>query len=174
MTDMLSHVHITDEAVATFELTPPHDKRVETPAYKKAHDYLINKQDRPCGVCGVRKSTLGDPTQNLLGSTQLESHHYPIERSLVDACDPDKVHKSFPQVIDRATLLAFVDSPANLIVLCDICHRSKERGIHHLLTQDFAVQPYLYDGYSVVASAQDKAALEQADDAIMKKQGEEV
>lgn len=173
MTDTLSHVHITTEAVATFELTPPHDKRVETPAYKAAHDYLINKQDKPCIVCGVRKSTLGDLSQNKLGSKQLESHHYPVERSLVDACDPDKVHKSFPQVIDRASLLAFVDSPANLIVLCDVCHRSRERGIHHLLTQDFAVQQYLYDGYRVVATAQDKAVLEAQDDAIMKKAGEE-
>lgn len=118
MSDELQHVHVTSEGVASYEMTPPHPPRIETPAYHKTHDYLINKMDKPCDVCGVKKSTLGDATQNPFGAKDIETHHYPIERSLMDACDPDKVHKQFPEVIDQATLEAFVDSPRNMLVLC--------------------------------------------------------
>lgn len=155
MSDTLSHVHETHEEVASIEMTPPHPPREETPEYRKAHHFLIREKQSPCVVCGVSIVTLADPTINLLGSKDMETHHYPIERSLMDACDPVKVHKDFPVVYDKASLALFVDSPANLLVLCDICHRSPERGIHHLLTQDFAVQKYLYTGYIVAGRVQD-------------------
>jgi hypothetical protein len=159
MTDALAHVHETLESVATVEMTPPHPPRTETPEYRRAHSFLINRKNAPCHICGVTKRTLKNAAKNPYGATQMETHHYPIERSLVDACDPAKVHRDFPQVYDRASLLAFVDSPANLLVLCDQCHRSPERGIHHLLTQDWIVQRYLVTGYQVAATARDAAAV---------------
>lgn len=162
----IATVHVTSEAVATFEMTPPHAVRVNTAAYEKSRKYLIDTQDKPCVVCGVRKSTLLDATQNRFGTTELETHHFPIERSLLHACDPDKIHHAFPEVIDKETLEAFVDSPRNLIVLCDIHHRSLEQGIHHLLVQDYAILPYLLDNYQIVATAQDKAVVQQKDQAI--------
>jgi len=46
-------------------------------------------------------------------------------------------------------------------------HRSPDFGIHHLLTQDFAIQPFLRDGYRVVATAKENvAALVSADETI--------
>ena len=167
----LDHVHETKEEVASVEETPPHPARVETPEYKKSHEYLVDKLDSPCKCCGVRKSTLGDPAQNPYGATQIETHHFPIERSLMDACDPDKVHKASPQVIDKASLEAFVDSPANLIVLCDVCHRSPEHGIHHLLPQDWFIQQFLYTGYTIAATPKDAVAVEQSDEQIEKAHG---
>lgn len=152
----LHTVHITDEAVATFEMTPPHPPRVETEAYRQAHEYLIYNQDTPCIVCGVKQSELTDQSKNRYGSKAMETHHFPIERSLVDACDPEKVGQVYSQVTDEATLQGFVDSIHNLIVLCDVHHRSLEQGIHHLLTQDFAILPFLYDHYQIVATARDK------------------
>src|SRR5690242_4334473 len=98
--DALAHVHVTAEGVASLELTPPHPPREDTPEYRAAHRFLIDEKDAACAVCGVRKSTLGDPAQNHYGASQMESHHYPIERSLADACDPVKVHAQFPQVYD--------------------------------------------------------------------------
>ena len=168
MSDTLDHVHVTHEGVSSVEMTPPHPPREETSAYRKSHEYLVDKQDKPCQCCGVRKSTLHKPAQNPYGATQVETHHFPIERSLMYACDPDKVHNAYPQVIDLASLEAFVDSPANLIVLCDICHRGHNRGIHHLLPQDFFIQPFLYTGYCVVASCNDAQAAQRADEQIMK------
>jgi hypothetical protein len=169
---VLSHVHVTQETVPTLELTPPHPPRVDTPAYRKSHDYLINTCDKPCVVCGVRKSTL-NTAENRFSAKSVETHHYPIERSLLRACDPAKVHLQYPEVIDDATLEAFVDSPRNLLVLCDQCHRSPLRGIHHLLTQDFAILPFLYDGYQIVALPQNKEAAIATDDAIEKEHNHE-
>lgn len=162
----LEHVHETREEVAAVEMTPPHPPREETPEYARAHHFLIYEKKAACRSCRVNVDTLGDPALNRYGATQMESHHYPIERSLMDACDPRKVHDDFPQVYDLASLAAFVDSPANLIVLCDVCHRSPERGIHHLLTQDYAIQRYLRDGYQVAARMQDAARVEAADEHI--------
>lgn len=168
MSNELSHVHVTHEAVSSLELTPAHAPRVETETYRKAHHTLIYELDKPCIICGVRNSTLHDPTENRLHATCMETHHFPIERSLVNACDWRKVHQQFPQVIDEASLEAFVDSPANLYVLCDVHHISVEYGIHHLLPQDFYIQPFLRDGYHVVAPAAavavDTAQDEQIDD----------
>lgn len=165
-TGVLAHVHETIEGVASVELTPPHPPRVETPEYQKAHNFLINRKNSPCQVCGVTKRTVKNAAKNPFGAKQLETHHYPIERSLADACDPLRVHQDFPQVYDMATLAAFVDSPANLIVLCDVHHRSVEHGIHHLLPADFAVQKYLRAGYLVAATQADAATVEAQDERV--------
>ena len=167
----LAHVHETDEAVAIVEMTPPHPPRVETPAYLAAHKFLINTKGAGCHVCGVTKRQLRNPTRNPFGAKALETHHYPIERSLMDACDPMKVHADFPQVHDRATLESFVDSIPNLLVLCDVHHRSVERGIHHLLTQDWIIQRYLYAGYIVAAEAKMAAQVEAQDEQIEQRAG---
>lgn len=166
VSDALQHVHPTMESVANIELTPPHSPRVETPAYRKAHHFLVVEKDSPCLVCGVRNSTLHDPASNPFQATALESHHAPIERSLLECCDPLKVHKVYPQVYDQPTLETFVDSPQNLIILCDIHHRSTHAGIHHLLYQDFVILPFLKDGYQVVATKEDEQAALARDEQI--------
>ena len=173
MSDILSRVHMTKEEVASIEMTPPHAPRVETEAYRKSHHYLVVTQDKPCQICGVRQSTLADPARNPFGAKAMETHHYPIERSLVDACDPTKVHQAYPEVIDEPTLLAFVDSPRNLVVLCDVHHRSLRLGIHHLLTQDFVILPFLYDHYQISATPADAASIERSDDQIEASHGME-
>lgn len=168
---VLAHVHLTAEDVAAITLTPPHDPRTETPEYERAHHFLIYTKNAPCEICGVTRRTLGNPKRNPFGARCLESHHYPIERSLATACDPKKVHLDFPQVYDMATLMAFVDSPANLRVYCDVHHRSVQYGIHHLLPADFAVQRYLRTGYRVAASRKDVTAAEATDEQIMQAAG---
>jgi hypothetical protein len=162
----LSSVHETMEGVASVEMTPPHPPRVETPEYARAHHFLVYVKRAGCEVCGVTIDRIPDPGGNAFGASAIETHHYPIERSLADACDPVKVHADFPQVYDGATLMQFVDSPANLKVLCDIHHRSLEHGIHHLLPADFAVQRYLLDGYVVAATVKDAPAVLAADTQI--------
>jgi hypothetical protein len=170
VSETLAHVHATSEGVAEVEMTPPHPPREETPEYNKAHHHLIYELDEPCAMCGVRHSTLNDPKQNPFGATALETHHYPIERSLLDACDPAKVGLVFPQVKDQESLNAFVDSEHNLMVLCDVHHRHPLHGIHHLTPQDFFVQPFLISGYQVVATEENAATVLAADEALLKKQ----
>ncbi len=166
---VLSRVHETTEGVAEVEMTPPHPPREETPEYNRAHHHLVKVLDSPCAMCGVRNSTLNDPKENPFGAKDLETHHYPIERSLLDACDPKKIGLVFPEVTDKASLDAFVDSERNLMVLCDIHHRHPLHGIHHLTPQDFFVQPFLLEGYQVVSDAEHAAAIEAADEALIEK-----
>lgn len=166
VSDTLNRVHATVESVAAIECTPPHPPREDTPEYTKTHHFLVNVKDSPCEICGVRKSTLGVPSANPLGASAIETHHYPIERSLADACDPLKVHVAFPEVYDQDTLMRFVDSVRNMKVLCDRHHRDGELGIHHLLAQDFAVLPFLRAGYQIAATAKDETAALAKDEQI--------
>lgn len=167
----LARVHITRESVSTWEMTPPHAERESTPEYERAHHFLIYMKNSPCVICGVTRRTLGNVKRNPYGAAQMESHHYPIARALMDACDPRRVHHDYPQVYDMATLAAFVDSPANLLVLCDQCHRSPEHGIHHLTPQDWIIQKYLRPQYVIAAAQKNAAMIEAADDALMQAAG---
>lgn len=169
----LQHVHATHLSVALLEMTPEHPPREETPQYQAAHHLLIEEKDAPCVVCQVRKSTLGDASKNLRGATQMETHHYPCERSLLYALDWRKVHARFPSVYSQASLELWIDSPENLLVLCDVDHRSPEHGIHHLTVQDWAVQQFLLDGYNIVARPQDAQQVMAADEVLEVKTGME-
>jgi hypothetical protein len=51
---------------------PAHDKRTESPEYKKVHKDLVVTNDLPCLVCGVRNSTLKNKSKNPHGAKQLE------------------------------------------------------------------------------------------------------
>lgn len=175
--ETLAHVHETNESVATVEMTPPHPPREETPNYRAAHHLLVVEKDTPCRSCRVRHSDLEDPVRrsdpaiNPRGAKAQESHHYPVERSLIDAVDWRKVHEDFPAVYSQESLLLWVDSPENLLVLCDADHRSPEHGIHHLLTQDWIIERYLLDGYQVAATAKDAATVEAKDEQIERAAG---
>lgn len=149
---VIDEVHATVLNAATIEMIPPYASDKETPAYKKAHHHLVYKLDSPCALCGVRYSTLHDPKENPFGATVIETHHYPIERHLTHACDPRKVRLVFPEVDDFESMEAFVDSEHNLMVLCDIHHRHVLYGIHHLTSQDFFIQPFLWKGYQIAAT----------------------
>jgi hypothetical protein len=127
---------------------PAHDKRLETAAYKKAHDHLTKTLDLPCLVCGVKNSTLKNKTQNRYGAKQMETHHHVIEWSLANAIDPAKFNKIIlphlkvrhPQnpdyrkdAFDAQDVADWVDhSEDNLWVLCDVHHRAAYLGIHEI------------------------------------------
>ena len=72
---------------------PEHDKRKETPAYKKVHNHLTKELDLPCLVCGVKHSTLNDKIQNRYGAQQMETHHHITEWALANAIDAKKFSK---------------------------------------------------------------------------------
>lgn len=167
-TTTLQHVHATIFGVAEVEMTPPHPPREDTPIYMRTHHHLVFTKDMPCAICGVCHSTLSDPKENPFHAQAIETHHYPVERSLLNACDPHKIGVIFPQVKDRASLEAFVDSEENMMVLCDIHHRHPHYGIHHILAQDFFIQPFLFNGYQVVAEQDDARKVMMANERILK------
>lgn len=160
-----AHATADEETKGLEEMYPPHPPRKDTPEYRATHVLLVHTLDMPCRDCGVRTSTLGDPLCNPLGAKQLETHHWPLQREFADALDPVKVHKEFPDVTDRHSLNMFIDSPKNMLVLCDIDHRSKTRGIHHINESLEACKRFLLDGYiiaDVAANLQHDLAVDEA------------
>jgi len=152
---------------------PQHDKRKETPQYHKVHVELTVTKDLPCLVCGVKRSTLHDPKENLYGAKQMETHHHVIEWALANAIDVDKFNKALrPNLAhrhpDNATYARdmseqevkdWVDHSAdNLWVLCDVHHRAKFFGIHEITFPIWGPMDLLKPDFDQYARQQMKAA----------------
>lgn len=131
---------------------PEHQARKASAEYRKVHDHLVNVLDEACWVCGVRKSTLRDPVLNLHASTQIETHHYHVEWALANAVDPAKLIKDFPEMKEStdAALREWLDSESQMLVLCDVCHRSPYYGIHSITYPAWVSQRWLLAGYDLV------------------------
>lgn len=146
-TPALSRIHETRESEAPIELIPPHPPRTETPIYQRTHHRLVVVEDRPCFICGVRKSVLAsvaraDPEQNPLGATDIETHHFPVERALLAALDRELLARDYPTVHQFKTLEEWVDSEYNMLVLCDQCHRLAPHAIHRAHYDAFIAEKY--------------------------------
>ena len=157
-------------------LYPPHPPRRPTKRFLTSRYRLIVELDLPCLVCGVRNSTLGDPTQNPYGATAMEAHHRLIEDSLANAIDVDKFNaKVLPALLrktgdtatyghpfTRAEMLDWIHGDAeNLWILCSQHHRGKFVGIHSITGPIWGVQDLLIDGYNLtglVAHSPEEAA----------------
>ena len=124
---------------------PEHAPRKSSAEYKKVHHHLIYELDEPCWVCGVRNSTLGDPTKNVRGSKQMETHHSAVEWAEANAVDPALVMTDFPAMgaADEPHLREWLDSEGNMLVLCDVCHRHGMAGVHMISYPAWVVQRYL-------------------------------
>lgn len=158
---------------------PPHPPRKPTALYNRTHEKLIKHLDRPCLVCGVRDSTLRDPAANRYGATALETHHYIIEDSLINAVDLAKFNaKVRPGLRRRAIQREMLVGPPSgdvgaakakydhdftqaemeewahgdedaMWVLCDIHHRHPLVGIHAITYPIWAIQDLLIEGYDL-------------------------
>lgn len=178
MTDASRATHLA-RTLQEVALYPPHPPRRPTARYTKAHRKLVKDLDRPCLVCGVRNSTLKDPTQNPWGAKAIESHHRLVEDSLANAIDVEKFNrKVVPALLRRSGDAAKYGRPFtldemhdwihgdedNLWILCDIHHRHSLVGIHAITGPIWGVQDLLVDGYDLTGfkpvSPQDASALE--------------
>lgn len=177
----LARVHVTAEAISSRECEPPHPPRAETPIYRATHKRLVVTEDRPCYVCGVRRSDLlnkarrNDPRINPYGAKTQESHHFPVERGLLAAVDRELLAQAYPSVRQFKTLEEWVDSEHNMLVLCSSCHRLADHAIHRALWQDvvatkFAIRDASGHRFEFAASAKDAARVEAADEALVTEQ----
>lgn len=143
---------------------PEHPPRKASALYTQTHHRLVAVEDRPCVVCGVRNSTLRTPA-NRDGAKALETHHALIEWAGANAIDWDKLaadhpdlttlhalasayhahllaNGSFDGTIDPAIVTQFVDSPEQMLVICDVHHRSANRGVHMVSGPVWELQRY--------------------------------
>ena len=132
---------------------PDHDPRRASAEYARVHHHLVVDLDEACWICGVRNSTLGESAANWRGARQLETHHFRVEWALANAVDPAKILADFPAMgaADDEHLRAWLDSEANMLVLCDVCHRHPHYGIHSITYPAWVVQRNLLAGYDLAA-----------------------
>lgn len=131
---------------------PEHDPRKASAEYARTHHHLIDVLDEPCWICGVRKSTLNDPKCNVRGSKDLETHHYHVEWSLANAIDPSKLIEDFPELgeADSEHLRVWLDSEGQMLVLCDVCHRHPNYGIHSITYPAWVAQRWFKETWDLV------------------------
>lgn len=124
---------------------PEHDPRTASAEYHQVHHHLVYELDEPCWICGVRNSTLGDATENPKGAKQMETHHWRVEWAMCNAVDPALIIADFPSMgaADETHLREWLDSESNMLVLCDVDHRSGLEGIHSVSYPAWVVQRYL-------------------------------
>jgi len=169
-------IHCNPRMLKELAFYPAHDKRAETPEYKKVHHHMAVELDLPCLICGVKNSTLKDKTQNLYGAKAIETHHHVIEWALANAIDVDKFNKAllpslahkhadkpeYKTPFTEQQVKDWVDhSPDNLWCLCDVHHRAVYFGIHEISYPIWAPMDLLrddFDEYVREQIAQQKSA----------------
>lgn len=125
-----------DELVAY----PPHPPRKSSPTYQRTHKHLVYQLDGPCWVCGIRHSTGG----------AMETHHAHFEWASQNGLALARVTADWPAITDRAKLAVWVDSEANMLVLCAAHHRGKHTGIHEISYPAWLLQRYEGDAFTFI------------------------
>ena len=72
----------------------------------------------------------------------METHHDFFEWASQFGLDLKKVEATFPALTDRKKLAEWVDSPSNMLVLCEAHHRAKYEGIHEITYPAWLLQRY--------------------------------
>lgn len=137
---------------------PNHEPRKDSPLYRKTHIQLCKTQDLPCWICNKNQSK---------DQIMTETHHFFIEKAAENAIDWHKFsHKAqhlynpqtgqhigpafdWDQVAKNPTI--FVDSCANMIVLCVDHHRGSGTGIHQAPFPDWILQAFAKDGFTFLS-----------------------
>jgi hypothetical protein len=123
---------------------PEHDPRKASAEYHRVHHHLVYELDEPCWVCGVRQSQMS-------AGQHMETHHWTVEWALANSIDPSKILAQFPVMgaPDEAHLRAWLDSEANMLVLCSLHHRDGLHGVHSVTYPAWVAQRYQRTGWDL-------------------------
>ena len=147
--------HAEKETLTVDVNIPEHDDRVTTSLFTRTRKALIDR-DKCCYISGVE--------------TGLQAHHYPIERSLAEMIDWERVkadslagelgltqaQRNAAKAFDWDAFMtaapfdpyAFVDNMlVNGLLLSEPFHIGKDEGIHTLPHPLWIAQRYGLDGY---------------------------
>jgi hypothetical protein len=151
--------HYQRVTLQEYLLYPEHEQRTASSQYRKTRKRLVDEEDSPCLVCGVRKSTLGKKRQNPFAATQMETHHRMVEWALIAAIDLDRFNErvvarfrlrrpdneTYSDDFTQAEMEAWIDHHEdNLWVLCDKHHRAPYMGIHALSQPTWGPQDLVF------------------------------
>jgi len=151
--------HDYEKTVAFSEEIPKHEPRGEfnDSFYQSEREVALDHADG-CWICGRTEDDLKDAD----GYGQyLEAHHWAVEWSLWNACDPDLIQSLFDSLfIDfygfcedkEGEEVTHPGDRRNLVVLCPRHHRyspdpDKGGGVHNLTFPVWVSQRSMKDGY---------------------------
>ena len=120
---------------------PAHPAREDDPHYKDFnHLHRVLKADPEAWQCAIGKHR-GDFSECDL-SKPLELHHAHVEFSLQQGVDLKWLAVDYPGIEDPEAVGAWVESAANLLVLCVFHHRG-HGGVHVASASDFEAEKYV-------------------------------
>jgi hypothetical protein len=131
---------ITHSYVAHY---PPHPARQHDPHYKDFHHF--QQTTRATAKCSVGQHR-DDYSECYPGPESwpkgLEVHHSHIEFSLQNGVDLAWLERDYPGISDPDEVGAWVESPSNLLWLCEFHHRGTG-GVHVASGSDYEAEKYV-------------------------------
>lgn len=146
---VVQNEHAMHETISFTIYHADHDRRTESPLFRKTKKHLIEVLDTPCFICGSKKDR--------------EIHHMLLEYSDANSADwsdepwdetletgevihhkTGKMREAYPD-FDWANFkepLDFVDSEYNMLTICRLHHTGKGHGIHYLPYPIWIMQKY--------------------------------
>lgn len=120
---------------------PPHPARTDDPHYKDFnHLHAAWKKDPTKWLCAVGQHR-NDYTECDL-TKPLELHHAHVEFSMQNGIDLHWLAVDYPGIDNPDELGGWVESAANLMVLC-VRHHRGTGGIHHAAYADYEAEKYV-------------------------------
>jgi len=147
----VEQTHVERETLTVEVNIPGHAPRTETNLFERTRKALIAREGG-CWICGAKDSK----------ESPLQSHHYPVERSLATAWDWPRFIRDckagmwgpHAQAFDWDTFdpvsdpYKFVDDQTvNGLLLCEAHHIGKDQGIHTMPHPLWVWQRYAPEGY---------------------------
>ncbi|MFM0554797.1 hypothetical protein P0D69_28075 [Paraburkholderia sediminicola] len=128
--------HEVKETDAVDRYYPDHPPRTESSLFRHTKHQLVAVLDTPCKVCGSKDKR--------------EVHHFHAEWADANGIDWDKMRKLHPDFHWETFVSAedFIDSPYNMMVLCEKHHRAPNHGIHHMPYPDWVMQMNKLESFS--------------------------
>lgn len=154
----VNEIHEEKETLAVSVNIPGHEARATTAIFRRTRQQLIARDGGRCYISGMTAEESGHP---------LEAHHYPIERSLANMIDWERVKADALSgelgltnaqrtaaaafdwdSFDLADPYTFVDNMlVNGVLLAKQFHIGKDEGIHAMPHPLWIAQRYGMDGY---------------------------
>lgn len=120
---------------------PPHPPRESDPHYKDfEHLHRLWKADPEKWRCSIGAAREDFSECDL--DSPLELHHSHVEFSMQNGVDMAWLAKAYPGIDDPDQIGAWVESAANLMVLC-VRHHRGHGGIHHAAAADYEAEKWV-------------------------------
>lgn len=120
---------------------PAHAPRKDDPHY--ADFQAWKRQQRRLGRYRCAWAALVDDDSDCDLKHPLEAHHGHIEFAMLNGVSFKRLEHVYPGISDPAKVGAWIDSDANLMLLCAKHHRGAGTGVHHLSAADYEASHYV-------------------------------